>query len=119
MIDWVHSLAKDWGHWMRKSEAKQGLVNGTMGRIKDEGINGAAIRSYGQKIPIVDFPDDVAEFHRAWLKLDRQFQNILWVDFKLRKSHKEKFALVHLPKTSYYRIRNRAQSMVSYEMAVK
>ncbi|KKK66086.1 hypothetical protein LCGC14_2967650, partial [marine sediment metagenome] len=24
MIDWVDSMGNDWGHWMRKAEAKQG-----------------------------------------------------------------------------------------------
>lgn len=118
MIDWVHSLACDWGHWVRKSEAKQGVIKGTLGRILEEGLDGAAIRSHGQQIPILDFPEDVATFHRAWLRLDRPYQLIIWVDYRLRRKSAEKFALMNKKKNAYYRLRGKAHSMISYEMAV-
>ena len=119
MIDWVHSLANDWGHWVRKAEAKQGQIQGTLGRIQTEGLDGAAIRSFGQRIPVVDFPEEVAEFHCAWLRLDEEHQLILWVDYKLRKSIKKKFSLMNKKKTSYYRLRDKAHSVISYEMAIR
>jgi hypothetical protein len=117
MIDWVHSLAKDWGHWVRKSEAMGGQLQGTMGRIMEEGLDGAAIRSHGQRIPILDFPKDVGRFHRAWLQLDRHHQMIIWVDYKMRKSVQEKLALMNKKKTAYYKLRNDAHGQLSRYMA--
>jgi len=118
MIDWVHSMGNDWGHWVRKAEAKQGQIQGTLGRIKDEGLDGAAIKSHGYNIPVVDFPEDISEFHRAWLRLDREFQLLIWVDYKLRKSIKKKFALLNKKKTAYYLLRDHAHAAISYQMAV-
>ncbi len=118
MIDWVHSMGRDWGHWMRKAEAKQGQIQGTLGRIHEEGLDGAAIKSHGTKIPIVDFPEDIAEFHRGWLKLDREYHLMIWVDYKLRAKIKEKFVLMNKKKGAYYRCRSKAHDAISYEMAV-
>jgi len=118
MIDWVHSLANDWGHWLRKSEAKQGSIQGTFGRISEEGLDGAAIRSHGSKIPVIDFPEDVAKFHRAWLGLDRQYQMVLWVDYKMRKPTKQKFKALNKSKNAYYRLRDQAHSLISFEMSM-
>ena len=118
MIDWVHSMGNDWGHCMRRSEAKQGQIQGTLGRIKDEGLVGAAIRSHGSKIPIVDFPEDIAEFHRAWLRLDRDYQMMIWVDYKLRSPIERKFELMNKKRSAYYRLRSSAHSAISYEMAL-
>jgi len=117
MIDWVHSMGNDWGHWMRKAEAKQGQIQGTLGRIGDEGLDGAAIKSHGSKITVVDFPEDISEFHRAWLRLDRDFQLMIWVNYKLRKSVKQKFNLMHKKRTAYYRFLGKTHSAISYEMA--
>ena len=118
MIDWVHSLGRDWGHWVRKSEAMSGRIQGTLGRIQDEGLDGASIRSHGTKIPILDFPEDVARFHRAWLSLDRQYQMVLWLDYKMRKPIKVKFLLMNKKKDAYYRLRDRAHSIISFEMSM-
>jgi len=118
MIDWVHSMGHDWGHWMRKAEAKQGQIQGTMGRIAEEGLDGAAIKSHGQKLPIIDFPEDIAEFHRAWLRLDREDHLLFWVDYKLRPGVPKKFFMMNKKRTAYYRLRDRAHSAISYEMAL-
>ncbi len=117
MIDWVHSLGGDWGYWMRKAERKLGQVQGTMARIKELG-EGAAIKSHGSKIPIVDFPEDIAEFHRAWLRLGTDHKMMIWVDYKLRKPIKMKFELMHKKKWAYYQFRDEAHSAISYEMAL-
>ena len=108
MIDWVHSMGSDWGHWLRKAEAKQGQIQGTLGRIHEEGLNGAAIKSHGNKIPVVDFPEDVQEFHSAWLRLDDEYQMIIWVDYKHRCSVKKKFKIMEKKKDAYYRLRGDA-----------
>ena len=108
MIDWVDSMGSDWGHWMRKAEAKQGQIQGTLGRIKELGFTGAAIKSHGSKIPVVDFPEDIAEFHRAWLRLADEYRMIIWVDYKHRCSKKKKFKLMAKKKDSYYRLRGDA-----------
>ena len=111
MIDWVHSLGNNWGHWMRKAEAKQGQIQGTLGRIKEEG-EGASIRTHGSTIPIVDFPEEVAAFHRAWLSLIDRYQRIIWIDYKQRLSAKEKFREMDIKKDAYYRLRNDALTAV-------
>ncbi len=110
MIDrsWVHSLADHWGHWMRKAEAKQGQIQGTLGRINEEGPEGAAIKSHGAKIPIVDFPEEIAAFHRVWLSLTDRHQMIIWIDYKQRGSVKQKFKKMDMKKDAYYRLRSAA-----------
>jgi len=108
MIDWVHSMGNDWGHWVRKAEAKQGQIQGTLGRIKDEGLDGAAIKSHGYNIPVVDFPEDISEFHRAWLRLADEYQMIIWVDYKHRCPVKRKFKIMQKKKDAYYRLRGNA-----------
>ena len=119
MIDWVDSMGTDWGHWMRKAEAKQGQIQGTLGRIAEEGLDGAAIKSHGSKIPVVDFPEDIAEFHRAWLRLDRGFHLMLWVHYKLRhRDVRKKFRLMNKKKNAYYLFLGKVHSAISYEMAV-
>ena len=118
MIDWVNAMGQDWGHWVRKAEAKHGQVIGTLGRIMDEGLNGAAIRAHGWKIPCVDFPEDIAEFHRAWLQADRDIQSILWVHYKLRKGIAAKMTLMDKKKNAYYRALHKAQATISYKMVI-
>ena len=120
MIDWVHSMGNDWGHWMRKAEAKQGQIQGTLGRIAEEGLDGAAIKSHGSKIPVVDFPEDVQEFHAAWLRLDDKYQMIIWIDYKYRGAVKKKFKIMKKKKDAYYRLRGDAMiSLVAIMGGVK
>jgi glutathione peroxidase-family protein len=101
---------------MRKSEAKQGAIGGTLGRIREEGLDGAAIRSYGDRIPIIDFPEDVEEFHRAWLKLEPEHKRIVYVDYKLRIPIAKKLELVGKKKDPYYRLRSNALTAIMYLM---
>ena len=103
---------------MRKAEAKHGQIQGTLGRIRDEGSVGAAIRSVSNHVPVLDFPEDVAEFHHAWLRLDRDYKNIIFVDYRLRLPVSDKFELMNKKKDAYYRLRSKAHSMISYEMAL-
>ena len=116
MIDWIHELAREWGHWVRKAEAKQRQISGTLGRIVEEGPDGAAIRSHHDNIPIVDFPEDVAKFHRAWLKLGKDDKLLIEVDYKRRYSVGKKFAAVGKKKDAYYRARSGALASVMYLM---
>ena len=116
-IDWVHSLGKDWGHWVRRSEAQAGQIQGTMGRIVEEGPAAAAIRTRGSHIPIVDFPRDVRKFHQAWLGLPAKYKQIIWVDYRLRMPVQRKFDTMGLKKNAYYRLRDKAHSLISWDMA--
>lgn len=118
MSDWIHALANEWGHWMRKAAARDGAITGTLGRIRDEGADGAAIRSHGQKIPITDFPVDVSRFHRAWLHQEPQHQAIIFVDYRMREPVAKKFALMHKKKNAYYRARRRALDAIARTMAM-
>jgi len=118
VTDWVHSLANEWGHWMRKSASRDGALQGTLGRIREEGADGAAIREYGQKVPIMDFPKDVGKFHRAWLRLSDPYQSIIFVDYRVRAGVKEKFDVMHMKRSKYYRVRRKALSETARWMAV-
>lgn len=118
MSDWIHSLACDWGHWMRKAAAKDGAISGTLGRIMEEGADGAAIRSHGQKIPVTDFPEksDVGSFHRAWLMLEPHHQCIIFVDYRMREPIKKKFELMGKKKDAYYRARRKALDVIGQQV---
>lgn len=106
--DWIKVLARDWGGCVRRFEAQLGQISGTLGRIHEEGVDGAAIRSHAQKLPIVDFPKDIQQFHRAWLDLEPPDQNIIWLDAKVRMPFQEKWAAMNMKKDSYYRARRSA-----------
>lgn len=111
MTDWVHALARDWGYWIRRTEAEASLVHGTLGRIAEEGPEGAAIRSAyaaGRNIPITDVPKDVAKFHRIWLTLTTDLKEIVYIDYKLRTPVARKYRWMGLSKNKYYKLRTRA-----------
>lgn len=118
MINWIDELANQWGHWMRKSESIGGNVHGSLGRIMDEGLDGAAIREYGQKIPVVDFPKDVKKFHRGWLALEPHYQNLVFVDYRIRAKVTDKFDVMNLKKNAYYRRRGQALEKIKEHMAL-
>lgn len=110
MTDWVHALAIDWGHHLRRLEAQSSLVQGTLGRIVEQGPDGAAIRvTFSAKVPVIDWPRHVAEFHRAWLELEELHQAIIFIDYKLRLPVKRKFRLAGKKKDAYYRARANAK----------
>lgn len=117
MIDWVHSFGNEWGHWVRKAEAKQGAIRGTLGRIREEPFNGNSVPNFSSKILAIDFPEDVSKFHRAWLSLDEEHKSILWIDYKLRKPALEKFKLAGKKKDAYYRARSKAQAAIMYQIS--
>ncbi len=118
MTDWVHSLANDWGHWMRKSAAVDGAIRGTLGRIHDEGLDGAAIRAHGDRVPVTDFPLDVARFHRAWVCLDPHLGGIIFIDYRMRDPLKKKLSIMRMKKTKYYRLRRTALDKIAQKMAL-
>lgn len=116
MSDWVHSLAQEWGHWMRKADAVGGSIQGTLGRSIDL-HDGASIREYGQRIPILDFPNDVNKFHRAWKQLPSPLQGLILVDYKVRAGHKEKRKALRMKRDKYYRTRKQALNEIARLMA--
>ena len=103
--EWVRGLAMAWGHEMRKFEAKLKGVSGTLGRIADEGPDGASIRGHGDYVPDVDFPLEVQKFHRAWLDLDLPKRSIIYLDFKTRAPVQGKWEKMGMSKSAYYRAR--------------
>ena len=119
MTDWVKYLAKDWGHWMRKADRKGMGLSGTLGRIQEQGLDGAAIRGHIDTVPIVEFPLDVKKFHLAWKKLEPQFQNIIFLDFRIINiNHKDKFKALGLKKDAYYRRRRKSLDAIARSMAL-
>ena len=119
MTDWVNDLANDWGHWMRKSAAVDGSIRGTLGRIREEGLDGAAIRPHYDKIPILDWPPDVSRFHRAWkaLAAHPRLQGVIFVDYRMREPLKTKLDIMRLKKSGYYKLRGQALDKVAHLMA--
>ena len=106
--DWVRGLAQAWGSEVRQFEQRIKSVQGTMGRIREEG-EGAAIRGFGDNIPHVDFPRQVQQFHRAWIDLDFHHKAAIWVQFKETWRRPKKMqTLGKESTTSYYRAVNKA-----------
>ncbi len=104
--NWVRPLAEKWGHEIRKFQSKAGNIQGTMGRIRDEGPDGAAIRGAPDYVPKVDLPRQVNKFHRAWTDLDYHEKDILWLQFVEFGKTKDKWAYMGMNKSKYYRTLN-------------
>lgn len=118
MADWIHCLANDWGHWMRRSAAIDSAIQGTLGRIRDEGLDGAAIRAHSDKIPITEFPLDVARFHRAWKQLEPHLNAIIFLDYRMRDPLQRKLRVARVSKSKYYRLRRQALDAIARNMAL-
>jgi hypothetical protein len=93
---------------MRKFEAKLGNLQGTLGRIRDEGPDGAAIRGQADYTPDIDFPKEIRRFHQAWLDLDYGHRTVLWLDFVKKMPAVKKFEEMGMSKPKYYRTRREA-----------
>lgn len=115
MTNWIHELGREWGHWMRKADALAGNLTGTLGRVYEEGPAAAAIRTAYQrsKIPLVEFPQEVDRFHKAWLQLPEDPAEILFIEYKLRVPFEEKWRLANKKKGAYYRARSDAQLQIA------
>ncbi len=114
MTNWVHELGREWGHWLRKADALAGKVDGTLGRIYEEGPAAAAIRTGNRsKVLAIEFPKEVDRFHRAWLKMPNDSAELLLVEYKLRIPAREKWRLVGKKKGAYYRARSAAQIYIA------
>ena len=118
MSDWLDALANDWGHWMRRSAAVDGSIQGTLGKISEEGLDGAAIRSHSDRIPVTDFPLDVAKFHRAWRFLEPHLHGIIFVDYRMRAPLSKKLGIMHMKKSKYYRLRRTALDKICQTMSL-
>jgi hypothetical protein len=112
--NWIRSLAQAWGHEVRKFEARLGNVQGTLGRIKDEGP-GASIRGHGDYIPYNEFPREVNKFHKAWLDLDYVPRTMIWLHFKKRGKVKKKAKKIGFGKTKYYKELNAALVQIAID----
>ncbi len=93
-----------WGRDVRRI-AETGL-QGTLGRISDEGPTGAAIRKFGWNLPPgVDFSDiETLVFHRAWLDMNIEERAILWTRFVVDTTRP--YEVLDMSKSRYYRIYN-------------
>ena len=111
--NWVRPLAESWGHEIRKFEKKVGAIQGTLGRIRDEGPDGAAIRGAPDYVPKIDLPRQVSKFHKAWIDLDHQEKNIIWLQFKEYGKTRDKWAVMGMKKTKYYKTLNAALEKIA------
>lgn len=103
---------------MRKAASVDGAIQGTLGRIREEGLDGAAIRSHSDKIPIIDFPLDVAKFHRAWRHLEPHLQGVIFVDYRMREPLPRKLEIMRMKKSKYYRTRRVALDKICQIMSL-
>lgn len=114
MIDWVDDLGKDWGRYLRRNPTGDMKFdsgypkNSVMGRIREEGTVGAAIRTHMQILPIRDMPKDVLEFHRAWQVLDSKPKRISYVHYGVVSNVDAKCEFMGLNKSTYYSRLDRA-----------
>ena len=111
--DWVKGLAEMWGQHVRRFEAKLGNIQGTMGRIREEGPEGAAIRSHYDRLPYQEFPREVRTFHRAWMDLKPHQQAIVWLSYKEPGAQKKKIKKAGISKSAYYRRRAEALNKIA------
>ena len=114
--DWIIPLAREWGHEMRAFKAKLGNIQGTLGRIRDEGPDGAAIRGQGDYIPDIDFPLQVQQFHKAWLDLDYHLNKIIRIDYIERGPAPKKWAKMDMSRSEYYKYRRKALVSIQNEL---
>lgn len=110
---WIEGTAVEWAKEMRRFEKKLGNIQGTLGRIHEEGPVGASIRQVNDNIPNVIFYDhEVRKFHLVWLDLDVQERNHIWVHFKEFGKIKDKVAKLETNNRMYYRmLRNTLNQM--------
>jgi hypothetical protein len=102
--EWIQGNAEVWGHEIRKFVKRAGNVQGTCGRIAEEGV-GAAIRSFNNEPPNVGFNDlETTKFNRAYLDLDTQPRHVLWVHFVEYGTARDKFEFVGVKRQKYYEI---------------
>ena len=105
---WIHGLAEEWGKELRRFEKQITSIQGTMGRIRDEGPFGALVRANKGYVPNVDFRDqEVRRFHMAWGDLDVQERNGVLIHFKEFGSVKEKIEKMETNRKKYYEILRR------------
>ena len=108
MIDWIDDLGKDWGRYLRRNptgpdNSDSGFpATSVMGRIREEGSVGAAIRSHVQVIPVRDMPADILEFHRAWAVLKQNHKKIVYVRYAVVCPLYEKMEFLELKKRTFY-----------------
>ena len=110
--EWAKGLARNWGAELRRFERDIEGLQGTMGRIHEEGPVGAAIRSYREDIPYHEFTHPVKTFHRAWIDLKPELKAIIWLDFKMPGKTKAKIKKSGLPQATYYRKRAEALNII-------
>lgn len=118
MIDWVHYRGKEWGRWLQRENSAWPATS-LMARIRDEGSVGAAIKSHVQRIPVTIMPGDVADFHRAWLRLDERHRNVVAVIYRSNASRDEKAEALGTTKSHMYRLLDQAHGFLSAYLRVR
>ena len=113
VAEWVKGLARQWGTEVRRLEREIDGLQGTMGRIHEEGPVAASIRSYNDSLPYREFSRDVSIFHRAWIDLKPELKAVIWLDFKEGGAPKRKVSRSGLSKSAYYRKRTQALELIS------
>ncbi len=102
MIGWVNECGKAWGRYLRYAPSGWATVS-VMGRIKEYGPTGAAIRSHTDRIPIHSAPQDALVFNRAWQKLDGGLQESVFVFYFFTDKAKAKAKYLDISVASLYR----------------
>ena len=116
MIAWIDDIGKDWGRYLRRNPTGPDHVDSgypstsVMGRIREEGSVGAAIRSHIQVIPVKDMPSDLLEFHRAWDVLQPRYKRVVYVQYVAVCPLYEKLEFLDLKKTTFYQCLSKAQA---------
>lgn len=109
MIQWLHDLGKDWGRWMRRNP--NGWPHKSLlGTIMEYGSVGAAIRTHQQIIPVPDMPEDVRDFHNAWVAADSRAKFTIYVFYYTVGNVDEKADALGISRRTLYDRVSRAQA---------
>jgi hypothetical protein len=101
MIDWMHDLGKDWGRWMRRHP--NGWPSKSLsGALVEYGSVGAAIKAHGDYIPIRDMPEDILEFHSAWMVAKSRAKYTVYVFYYLVADVESKAEALGVSKSTLY-----------------
>jgi hypothetical protein len=112
IIRWVNALGKEWGRWRKRNEPQWATIS-LLGRIRDEGLTGAAIKQHGQRIPVKFMPPEIAQFHRAWLTLAESQRIVCEVNYHPGGSAKIKARTLSMSTATLYRVLDHAQVHLS------
>ena len=113
---WVHPLLKKWADVIRRPDSGFPPIS-MMGRIREQGMVGAAIRGESDGIPVRDIPRDVYLVNRIIKGMPYDMRIVVEARYLYRGSDKHKAQALHLTRHRYYTWLGKAQTWIAAVMA--